>query len=112
MARFDFRQVAKEAAGSVHGFAVTGGTKIGGVLNNYNIVQNVKRGRNIGIGAMYGAMAGGTIGALGSIDEYQYGLGNGVFHTVGGTVGGAGLGGVAAGGASAVALAIANGIRR
>lgn len=92
-------------------FATQGGVRIGNQLYKHGIASSEIVAAKIGKIGMYGAMGGAAIGAVSNLGEYDYGIGNGMAHTVGGSLSGAGLGAVGAGGAAMVATAIAKGLR-
>lgn len=107
----NLKSLGKSVLKSVDDIATKGGTYAGYGLYSSNLVSSASQAAKIGKAATYGVMGGAALGAIGSLDEYQYGAGNGVAHTVGGTISGAGLGAVGVGGAAAVATAIAKGLR-
>lgn len=107
----NLKSLGKSVLGGVDNLATKGGDYIGGGLVNSNLMSDVTQAATVGKFATYGIMGGAALGAVGSLDEYQYGFGGGVLSTVGGTISGAGLGAVGVGGAAAVATAIAKGWR-
>lgn len=107
----NIKSIGSSVLKGINNAADGGGGFISKGLQKVNIVSDAVQADKIGKFAMYGAMGGGALGAIGNLDEYQYGFGNGIIQTGAGTIGGAELGAVGVGGATAVATAIAKGLR-
>jgi hypothetical protein len=107
----NLKSIGKSVLGGIDDLASKGGAYAGHGLYKSNLISSRSQAFKIGKAATYGVMGGAALGVVGSLDEYQYGIGGGVASTIGGTISGAGLGAVGVGGAAAVATAIAKGLR-
>lgn len=107
----NLKSLGKSVLKGVDDIASVGGKYAGYGLYSSNLVSSASQAAKIGKVATYGAMGGAALGVVGSLDEYQYGVGNGMLNTMGGSISGAGLGAIGVGGAAAVATAIAKGWR-